>query len=93
MILLDPIISSYKKVLKNNNIEIAGIEFLIDENERLLLMISIQIPITSIARVCIPKKEWKKLLLKKRIRFVVKKMNKNFLLTATMFLFLDNSLI
>ena len=31
----DPIISSYKKVLKNNNIEIAGIEFLIDENERL----------------------------------------------------------
>ena len=32
---VNPIISSYKKVLKNNNIEIAGIEFLIDENERL----------------------------------------------------------
>ena len=31
----DPIICSYQKVLKNNCIEIAGIEFLMDENERL----------------------------------------------------------
>ena len=31
----DSIICSYQKVLKNNCIEIAGIEFLMDENERL----------------------------------------------------------
>ena len=41
----NPIIKKYQKVLKNNHVKIADIEFVEDKRGKILLMILIQIPI------------------------------------------------